>query len=304
MLAAAKAFIRKSLPCADLVLQRWRAQREHKALQDVGTWLQEAPDGPVWLDAADLERMCAEHPFPKPYGYDPQVIAQRGVERAEMLLSKAAGGRYDAFLELACYDGMTSCALQQRGKQCHAVDLTDEGFDRRAEQAGVRCARMDAAALEFPDGLFDVVHSFNAFEHFGDPAAVLREALRVLRPGGLFITRFGPLYGSAKGLHAYDRIPVPYCQFLFPLSMMNAYLRPRDLPELDTTHCNGWTVRQFRALWDGVSDLATIQERSEYLHLADLEVVRRYPACFKGKVQDPQDLVVNVVQVVLRKHAR
>ena len=43
--------------------------------------------------------------------------------------------------------------------------------------------------LCFPDGTFDAVAVANSIHHFGDPAAILGEMIRVLRPGGLFILR-------------------------------------------------------------------------------------------------------------------
>lgn len=45
----------------------------------------------------------------------------------------------------------------------------------------------EEAPLPFEDGEFDVVLSFQVFEHLPDPDAYLREARRVLAPDGLFI---------------------------------------------------------------------------------------------------------------------
>ena len=42
----------------------------------------------------------------------------------------------------------------------------------------------DATALPFPDASFDLVTMFDLLEHVPDDAAVAREALRVVRPGG------------------------------------------------------------------------------------------------------------------------
>ncbi len=43
--------------------------------------------------------------------------------------------------------------------------------------------------LCFPEGTFNAVAVANSIHHFRDPQAILREMIRVLRPGGLFILR-------------------------------------------------------------------------------------------------------------------
>jgi SAM-dependent methyltransferase len=45
----------------------------------------------------------------------------------------------------------------------------------------------DAMRLPFGAGSFDVVLALDAFEHFEDDVAAMRETLRVLRPGGLLV---------------------------------------------------------------------------------------------------------------------
>lgn len=43
--------------------------------------------------------------------------------------------------------------------------------------------------IPWPDGVFDVVTADNVLEHLDDPAAVLREIARVLKPGGTFLAK-------------------------------------------------------------------------------------------------------------------
>lgn len=67
----------------------------------------------------------------------------------------------------------------------------------------------DAQALPFADASFDVVLSGGLLEHFREPAAVVREMVRVLRPGGLFYADIVPrktsLYRwSERGRMAHD----------------------------------------------------------------------------------------------------
>ncbi len=50
----------------------------------------------------------------------------------------------------------------------------------------------DARALPFRDASFDLVLSGGLLEHFRDPASVLEEMARILRPGGLFYADIVP----------------------------------------------------------------------------------------------------------------
>ncbi len=55
------------------------------------------------------------------------------------------------------------------------------------DRADVRFVEMDAHALDFGDGWFDTVCVSNSLHHLADPAPVLAEMRRVLRPGGHMI---------------------------------------------------------------------------------------------------------------------
>jgi SAM-dependent methyltransferase len=80
----------------------------------------------------------------------------------------------------------------------HATELELYGVDTSA--AALKCAEAtgaavqrpikavlgDAHALPFEDGFFDLVLSGGLLEHFENPVPVLREMVRVLKPGGVF----------------------------------------------------------------------------------------------------------------------
>jgi ubiquinone/menaquinone biosynthesis C-methylase UbiE len=63
-----------------------------------------------------------------------------------------------------------------------------------ARRAGREVAPVlgDARQLPFPDASFDLVLSGGLLEHFRDPAPVLGEMARILRPGGLFYADIVP----------------------------------------------------------------------------------------------------------------
>jgi SAM-dependent methyltransferase len=49
-----------------------------------------------------------------------------------------------------------------------------------------RIVRITDESLPFPDATFDIVYAGNVLEHTMEPQKVLEEAVRVLRPGGIF----------------------------------------------------------------------------------------------------------------------
>jgi SAM-dependent methyltransferase len=59
----------------------------------------------------------------------------------------------------------------------------------RAKAADICWVQADAASLPFPGRDFDLISCQLAFHHFSDKTAALRDAFRVLRPGGRFVLR-------------------------------------------------------------------------------------------------------------------
>lgn len=87
--------------------------------------------------------------------------------------------------------GCGNCELagllaQDRGREVIGVDISDGSFPAKPDPAGRRrCVKGDARCLGFLSrGSVDAVVSVWALHELAAPMAVLREARRVLRPGG------------------------------------------------------------------------------------------------------------------------
>ena len=100
--------------------------------------------------------------------------------------------RFDApagarVLDLGTGVGAMAAELARRypGITLTGVDLSEAQLAAaRAKNPVATYVHADASQLPFPDASFDRVHATWLLEHVADPCAVLREARRVLAPGG------------------------------------------------------------------------------------------------------------------------
>lgn len=96
-------------------------------------------------------------------------------------------------LDLACGPGNTTRRLSAgiEGATVIGLDLSvpmlERAVGRTADGAPIGFARVDAHALPVDDATVDVVHCAAALYLFDDPATVVAEMSRTLRPGGRLI---------------------------------------------------------------------------------------------------------------------
>jgi len=127
-------------------------------------------------------------------------------------VAEAADLSADSFLlDLACGSGIYGRPLARRLSQGWVVGLDRSApmlraFSRKAEAKGIArltLIRGDALRLPFENRVFHAVVCCGALHLFPDPARVLAEVRRVLRPGGTFAAS---VLGTPSGAGARKRV--------------------------------------------------------------------------------------------------
>ncbi|MBI4729788.1 MAG: methyltransferase domain-containing protein [Acidobacteria bacterium] len=116
-------------------------------------------------------------------------------------------------LDAGCGEGYGADILAAEAREVLAVDL-DEAVVRRARTRYRRASfePADLVALPFPGGSFEAVVSLQVIEHLPRPEDLVREAARVLAPGGLLVTStpnrltFSP-NGLRNPFHTFEFAP-------------------------------------------------------------------------------------------------
>lgn len=154
-------------------------------------------------------------------------------------------------------DGIIDLGVAQKsecaafvGFDINPVDV--EGLAARARSNGVPSlppslsfVRCDETGLPAPDNDFDVVMSWSAFEHIGDPVSVCHEVRRVLRPDGVLFVQLWPFFDSQHGSHLEEWWPEGWVQHRLDPDTIAAEMRQRP------GHDPEWTeikIRDYREL--------------------------------------------------------
>ena len=155
------------------------SQANPQLKERVRQFWQENPCGTKFADAPPGSKRFYELVEAHRYEKEWHIPAAAG-------FSEAKGLRV---LEIGCGLGTDGAQFAKAGADYTGVDLTDAAVElaqRRFElfQLPGTFQAADAEKLDFADNSFDLVYSHGVLHHTPDTAGAIREAYRVLKPGG------------------------------------------------------------------------------------------------------------------------
>ncbi len=156
------------------------------------------------------------------------------------------GFRGQTLLEVGCGIGTDLVRFARGGALVTGVDLSQTAIDMATKNVAlhgltpVELRVANAEALPYADNTFDHVYGHGVIQYTADPAQLLRECHRVLKPGG---TGIFMVYNRVSWLNALSKV-------------MKVALEHEDAPCL-----RKFSIGEFRALLAPFKDVRIVPER-------------------------------------------
>jgi 2-polyprenyl-3-methyl-5-hydroxy-6-metoxy-1,4-benzoquinol methylase len=126
--------------------------------------------------------------------------------------------REGRILDVGCGLGLFLPALDPRRWERYGLEAMPAAYQQAVSRLGPnRILTAELTAAEFPPEHFDVITFWDVLEHLPDPVAALRQAFRLLRPGGEVLVRLPNLAGYTARRFGEDwyGLSLPYHLYHF-----------------------------------------------------------------------------------------
>ena len=247
-------------------------------------WWPPRVDIPV--TAAKLSRFYAERS-----DYHAMTANEDKIDHPQVRMLMEMAKPSDFVVEFGCGGGLILHALGKRVRQAIGFDISTEALGRARRRPGRHFAvQADVARIPLSDGCADIAYSLEVLEHIWDAEAVIREMIRVTKPGGsvFFTTPNGysldlqlKLRPVVRALNVAGALTVHYAgrsgriyqnippdldvHPVYPDCDMITRIHPRDLAAF--AERNGCQVERLETFFFQLSKVRSEAERERYLGL-------------------------------------
>lgn len=124
--------------------------------------------------------------------YYEMIAGEDKVHHPQVVLLRSMVKPTDTIVDFGCGSGIVLASLAPCAQSAIGLDISELSIQAAAKRCPtdhVRLIQTDVAKVPLEDNCADVVYSLEVLEHVWDPETVLKEMIRVLKPGGLlFVT--------------------------------------------------------------------------------------------------------------------
>lgn len=175
-----------------------------------------------------------------PFSQSPSVSNQKALE---LIVRSAGAGPEDTVLDVGCGPGLLACAFARVVRHATGIDLTPAMLEQARKAAeeqrltNVSWQQGDVTQLAYPSAHFSIVSSRFVFHHLEQPLVVLKEMVRVCKPGGrIVVADMAPAREKADALNAEERLRDPSHVRALPEQELRELFSSADLPDPTISH--------------------------------------------------------------------
>lgn len=169
-----------------------------------------------------------------------------GLNKRLELVKKHINFNGKKILDAGCGLGIFMDKFEELGAESFGIEVDERKVEIAKQKYGEKVSLSPAEKLPFEDNFFDLVFSHETLEHVEDDTQSVKEAIRVLKPGGNFIV-FTPnkrwpfeTHGIyINGKYRFGNIPLV------------TYL-PNSIFKKLTPHVRNYSNRDLEMLFDGM----------------------------------------------------